>query len=53
MRRVGASVRNDTKAHRVLGVVDRIRGALYPTAADAAQSAKSPETAGPSSHAEV
>jgi aryl-alcohol dehydrogenase-like predicted oxidoreductase len=34
MRRVGVSVRNDTKAHRVLKVFDRVRGAIYPTAAD-------------------
>jgi aryl-alcohol dehydrogenase-like predicted oxidoreductase len=34
MRRVGEKVRSDTKAHRILGLFDRMRAALYPTAAD-------------------
>jgi aryl-alcohol dehydrogenase-like predicted oxidoreductase len=30
MRRVGVAVRNDTKVHRALGAVDRLRSALFP-----------------------
>jgi aryl-alcohol dehydrogenase-like predicted oxidoreductase len=33
MRRVGAAVRDDTTAHRTVGTVDRIRSALFGTAA--------------------
>jgi aryl-alcohol dehydrogenase-like predicted oxidoreductase len=33
MRRVGVEVRNDAKAHRALGAVDKIRSALFPSAA--------------------
>jgi len=33
MRRVGESVRNDTKAHRAIGAIDKVRSALFGAAA--------------------